>query len=413
MKKILFASTALVAAGLLTAGTASASDKIHINVGGFSRWWVVGAWNSNTYESANLRATPNVDVKGDNEIHFGGNTTLDNGMKVGVMITLEGGGHTDMTTDTIDKSFAWVDGNFGKFILGTDKAVNYLMAVTAPTVAGGTWDDGGIVTGGFALDQPSLRLAGGNTTRIATTNNATGLQYYTPNFHGFTLGLGYIPKGNEDNRGVYNLNGGSYSTADMPIQSTFGGGLLYADTFNGIGIKASANYSGSKLGKSTQGNSAADWFEQNYGANVTYAGITLGGSYRHQQANYVDGSTYDLSQARTTSGGGSMSNGDGYDVGVKYATGPYAVGFSYFHSAVNVCNLSSYCRSQGGISGQSKTNFYQLAGKYNLGPGVDIVTLADYGEFNDGAASTSTASATQDKLHNSGWVFTSGLFLAF
>ena len=44
MKKILFASTALVAVGM-TAGTAQASDPIKLQLGGFSKWWVVGAWN--------------------------------------------------------------------------------------------------------------------------------------------------------------------------------------------------------------------------------------------------------------------------------------------------------------------------------------------------------------------------------
>jgi len=123
MKKVLIASTALVAATVFSAGAASASEKIKLNLGGFSKWWVVGQWQDSKFESNNNGAGTqggynNVDVKGDNEVYFGGSTTLDNGLKVGIDIQLEAGGHTDQTTDTIDESYVYLEGGFGKFIVG-------------------------------------------------------------------------------------------------------------------------------------------------------------------------------------------------------------------------------------------------------------------------------------------------------
>ena len=102
MKKVLIASTALVAAGLMTAGTASASEKIKLNLGGFSKWWVVGAWQNASYKDAAVGGAQPVavDIKGDNEVYFGGSTTLDNGLKVGIDIQLEAGGHSDSRAST-------------------------------------------------------------------------------------------------------------------------------------------------------------------------------------------------------------------------------------------------------------------------------------------------------------------------
>lgn len=77
MKKILIASTALVAAGLMTTGTAAASEKIKLNLGGFSKWWVVGAWQDSDYEAVVDGASTNADVKGDNEIWFHPQQRLD------------------------------------------------------------------------------------------------------------------------------------------------------------------------------------------------------------------------------------------------------------------------------------------------------------------------------------------------
>ena len=419
MKKILFASTALVAAGLLTAGNASASSKIHLQLGGHSQWWVVGAWESNSFLSANNYAIPNVDVKGENAIDMSGSTTLDNGLKVGAKFEFRGGDISKTTTDTIDQSFAWVEGGFGKFLIGSDKSVNYQMGVTAP-VANGQWNEGGLLTGDFVLFKPGTDniMAGGNTTKIDTLDHATHIQYQTPSLYGFTLGLGYTPQYSEDNRNPINLNN-SYSLSGAgqevasnssagysePVQQSYEGNLLYVNSFNGIGVKADAGVLQAKLGR-VSGGGASSWLEQQYGAQLSYAGITIGGSYRHQMANYTETTSADLATLGgiTSASGGSMGRGSAYDAGVQYATGPYGVSFSYFHSAVSNCDLSNAC-SASHPSGNDVTKFYELAGKYNLGPGVDILTTAGYGEYNSALSGA--------KYSNSGWVAMSGLNLAF
>ncbi len=426
MKKILFASTALVAAGLLTAGNASASSKIHLQLGGHSQWWVVGAWESNSFLSANNYAIPNVDVKGENAIDMSGSTTLDNGLKVGAKFEFRGGDISKTTTDTIDQSFAWVEGGFGKFLIGSDKSVNYQMAVTAP-VANGQWNEGGLLTGDFVLFKPGTDniMAGGNTTKIDTLDHATHIQYQTPSLYGFTLGLGYTPQYSEDNRNPINLNNsfdvGTTTTANPsgtinasdatlgysePVQQSYEANLLYVNSFNGIGVKADAGVLQAKLGR-VSGGGASSWLEQQFGAQLSYAGITIGGSYRHQQANYTETTNTDLASlgALTSASSGSMGHGNAYDAGIQYATGPYGVSFSYYHSSVAACDMSSGCSATHPAGVNDVTKFYELAGKYNLGPGVDILTTAGYGEYN--------SVPNEAKYNNSGWVAMSGLSLAF
>jgi len=443
MKKILFASTALVAAGLLTTGSAEASEKIKLSLGGFSKWWVVGTWQDQGYQDAKTvnnalgggqgsLATgstiganyTNVDIKGDNEVWFGGSTTLDNGIKVGVDIHLEAGGHTDATTDTIDKSYVFVEGGFGKFIVGKQKNGTYLLHVTAPDAAG-NWNEGGIMTANYAIAKPTgvNLMAGGNTTAIRTTDNATSFTYVAPTFYGLTVGASFLPYGYEATRGVVDLNSIANVVAttgaavNAAVRQVYGAGALYANTFGAVGVKVSA---GAVYGDAAPG-TAVSWFEQAYGTQISYAGFTLGGSYRHQQANYKGGqgtTVTDLALAATTGatyqtdgGNGSLSNGGAFDVGLQYATGPYAISFAYFRSAVAHQILSTVTT---GGNGNDIAEFYQLSGKYALGAGVDILASAGYASYSSAVTKSSTTGISSgDTLHNSGWTVMSGISLAF
>ena len=80
MKKILFASSALVA--VAAAGTAQASEPIQLEVGGYMEQWA-GVADQDVGESKNA-------FQSDAEVHFSGKTTLDNGIEVGAKIELEG-----------------------------------------------------------------------------------------------------------------------------------------------------------------------------------------------------------------------------------------------------------------------------------------------------------------------------------
>lgn len=106
MKKILVASSALVAVAF--AGQASASEKIKLSVGGYTEQWIGAADQDSGKESYNA-------LQSDTEIHFKGSTTLDNGIEVGATIEFEAEGEANNNTD---EQYLYVNGGFGQIKLG-------------------------------------------------------------------------------------------------------------------------------------------------------------------------------------------------------------------------------------------------------------------------------------------------------
>ncbi|MEM1140839.1 MAG: porin, partial [Pseudomonadota bacterium] len=112
MKKILLGTSALVAAAALAA-PASAADKIKLKLGGY---WT-GAAAFVDLEEADVEN--DIVFGSDAEVHFGGKTTLDNGLQVGFKAELElaednAGGNSDI----IDEVYGEVKGGFGKIQFG-------------------------------------------------------------------------------------------------------------------------------------------------------------------------------------------------------------------------------------------------------------------------------------------------------
>jgi len=393
MKKVLIASTALVAAGLMTSGTANAAEKIKLNLGGYSKWWVVGAWQDSSFEAQTAvggsgTGYSNVDIKGDNEVFFGGSTKLDNGLEVGIDIQLEAGGGTETSTggDTIDESYIWISGGFGKVIVGTENNGVYLLHVMAPDAAG-NWGEGGVLAGvsanGAVVGPANVSgFAGGNGTAPRIDNDAEKITYVAPSFYGLTLGASYIPNaGTAANKGEDNL-------ATPSSDEVMGVGALYANTFGGVGVKLSTGYIWGSGGSVTNG----DFTQFTAGGQLSYAGFTVGGSYRRDMADDKGG----LGGAA----GGTAANVEGWDAGIQYATGPYAVSFSYFQSKAEGV-------ADNGVEDQ--ITIWQVSGKYNLSAGVDILATAGWAEFDDEGQKT----ATGDANHNEGWAVMTGLSLAF
>ncbi|WP_043742982.1 porin [Paramagnetospirillum magneticum] len=436
MKKILLTSTALVAAGMLSAGAASAAEKIKLNVGGYSKWWVVGAWQDKGFQngatgtiggSANGSTSSgsmrqNVDVKGDNEIWFSGSTALDNGLKVGVMVTLEAGGHSDTVTDNIDNSYAWIEGGFGKVLAGIHANGTALLHVQAPDAAG-NFTNGGMMMGNWAITKPAGVMGmnqrvgytvSSNTTAIISDDKAEKLTYVAPSFYGLTLGASYIP--NVVRSGATGLGQHGRGNGSDRL-GAWGGGALYTNTFGPVGVKASAGYVWVDL--TGTGGAEKALTQQAYGAQLSYAGFTLGGSVQRasddrKQGGVTSAVLSGTSQAGTYggkgTGGGQLDfGGTAYDVGLQYASGPYAVSFAYFHSSV--IGLSDTTLRNGK---DDTIDAYQVSGKYNLGPGVDVLASVGYIEYRDQRDGLAGASANQNNYYsNSGWTAMTGLSLSF
>ena len=115
MKNAVLGTTALVAVGALAAAPASAAEKIQLGVGGYMQSTY---FYQDSDEPAGTPSRISDKVTQEGEIFFTGTTTLDNGLKFGVNVQLE----AYTSTDQIDETYIFVEGSFGRVLLGSETA---------------------------------------------------------------------------------------------------------------------------------------------------------------------------------------------------------------------------------------------------------------------------------------------------
>lgn len=343
MKKILFGTTALLAAGAFVS-TAQASDPIKLKVGGYMEYYVVAADQDENYTANSVNT---VDVQSDAEVFFKGKTTLDNGMTVGADIQLEASSTAD--TDTIDEAYLYVSGKYGKLIVGAENSAAYLMNVSAPGVSP-------TGTVGKETDVDKYLLNGVAELEVIsnTLGDAPKLTYFTPKMYGLQAAVSYVPSGD--------TNGDE--TADNIARTSnwdeaWSFGLKYADKFEGVGIKASATY---ELIDDNSLTAVQDNEVQNIGAglNLSYMGATVGGGVRRFIAND--------DTARST------AEGTAWNAGVSYKEGPYGVSATYYTAKM---------QGTTGNNLEDELRMVQVAGTYKLGAGVLMFAEIAYSDSDD------------------------------
>lgn len=377
MKKILMGTSALALAGTIAGAGKAEAATWDLDWGGFYEA-AVAYRDSDAFSDDQ----DGVDVLTDQEIIFTPSIVLDNGLKFGVNIQLEGDSNTD--ADLIDEAFAFVEGSFGIVRIGSTDAAQAAMLGNAPDVS---WvgASSGSLAGFLGIDE----FAG--TYGQPGGGDAAKIIYFTPRFSGFQLGVSYAHDGSEDKQAPNGTGGrdsnnlfsvganyvnsfgafdialrAGYSTANVNGAAATAGtnGLAFVPGVPGttagsvVSFAPGAQPAGSTLiTAATAGTAAgADSDPSTYAVNlnVGYAGFTVGGSY----ANHDD----DL-------GGGH----DFYDLGVSYKTGPWGMSLQYSHGDADGSNDS--------------TDQYLGAVSYKLGPGVTAGAFAGYAEADRGTTS--------------------------
>lgn len=307
MKKILVASSALVAVGF--AGAAQASEPISLSVGGYMEQWAGVAGQDNAYESVNA-------FQSDTEVHFAGATTLDNGIEVGAKIEMEG---EEAAGAQVDEQYLYINGGFGQVKLGQEDGPSTDMVTVAPSTGPVNAQDGDL--GNWVNIQ-------GATANIYGYSDAKKVTYYTPVLAGFRAGVSYT----DDHLSEHN----DTSTAGDERYTL---GLEYIGDFDGVSVKVS----GIADGTGDEG--------ENYhiGANVGFGAFTVGGSYGEANSEY-DGAS------------DSATNSDrfGYDFGVGYSMDAATVTLTYFYSE----------DENGSATSEDTLSNLHLGLSYTLGAGV-------------------------------------------
>jgi len=371
MKKILLGSTALVAAGMLAgAGEAQAQGTpIAVTVGGYF-YNFVGWVDQDDRKGAGAIGKPaSVDQQNDGEIWFNIRGQLANGMVIGGRVELEA-----MTeSDQIDESYLFVEGGFGRFELGTINNVAYRMQYRGPNVASGFGhNEGNVVNWVVNSTRSPLFDSTLNITALRfVDNDSNKINYYTPRFAGFQFGLSYIPEASQDREAIVpNLSDG--------YNNGFAAGANYVQDFGTWRIAAALGY---MRWEAPDGSPNKDPYGYSAGLQLGFGGLTVGGSYaRIKNGRTAAGgcsSGAGTNSAGNSSGGataapGCAIDGDAWDVGVQYVSGPASVSLSY---------LQGNNKGTLGTSGEDKHWTVTLVGRYTLAPGIALMASLFYVDY--------------------------------
>jgi len=368
----LLATSALVAAGLWGAmDTASAqqakpgfpwaTSPISVVVGGYHAQIFGTASNKDNISTSTVHTNASFNKTGqhsDSEIFFGGRTTLANGISIGFDVQLEG----NTSSDTIDESYLFVDGAFGRLILGSENAADSIMHVGAPGVSAtaqisygstngpnvGNWIQRPTAVVAHLNSEPGCDAGAGNAMPVSNCDQQR-VTYFTPRVSGLQVGVSFTPNYStggglttsfEDTNGLANRR--------LERHNVWSGGLNYTNRFGDIGVQLSAGVSAiPSLQGATAGTvGAGKVTDASFGGTLEYGQYAIGGHYRRVNAE------------------NSVSDGSNWSVGARYTSGPVQLG---------IYHQQSEAEGTLTVVGKDKFSAQQLAGSYNLGPGIDLV----------------------------------------
>jgi len=458
MKKLLLGSTALVVGGLMAA-PAMAADPIKMGIGGYYTFYGL-AGNIDPTNAFNGTQTS---YKGfaftqEGEIHFIGQTKLDNGTSVGLTVELEAWNPSSATANAqIDEAFLFAFGDWGRVEVGSRDAASYRMYYGTPSALIGwgaiqhnhNWANASVIANNKAYGRTMA------TTITPTWQDVNRINYFTPRFAGLQIGVGYAPKLNivEQNTFIntgptgaagqcgYNnaTNINNCPTADYAWQDVFDVGANYLNKFGDFTVALYGAYAfasfvpgftpgigvgnlGSSANMITGANLTA-WKQWVVGAQFGFAGFTVGGAVGWDNnglgGNYFTGVDNDTRF---------------YTAGIMYETGPWQMSFMWAgfyntngNGSASVTAIAPGTNAQtfnisaaSGVPGVNSTAFngnpatsllfgsetinkWEIGANYALGPGIKVV----------GGAMLYQAGGPTNAVSGNSWVVLLGVDLRF
>ncbi len=347
MKSRFLGTTAIATSILLATSGAQAADKIEVGLGGYFNAFLVHAnQDDGTGEPGANRRDHMIAREG--EIFFKGKTTLDNGITIGVDVQLE----AETCGDQIDESFIYVQGGFGKLVVGADDPASDAMYFGTPQPIAGvgvaTPDDVFSALGNAVATPTSITSISGDSEKIT---------YFTPRLSGFQMGFSYTPENCEEANAPC---AGTYS--GMPLSNSAGQqseiievGANYIRKIGGVDMGLYAGIGRGDLELAAAG--VEDQDQWGLGVELGVGGFTIGADYRED-----DQGTSGANTDRTD-----------YSVGVTYALGSWTLGAAYAHGKVEA----------GAGLGEDETDGYQAGVVYDVGPGIVVTGGITYWDVQD------------------------------
>lgn len=425
MKKLLLGSTALVVGGVMAA-PAMAADPIKVGIGGYYTFYAIAGGIDSSYANNGSSAQyKGLNFQQEGEIHFIGQTKLDNGTSVGLTVELEGWNPSSSTANAqIDEAFLFAFGDWGRIEFGGRDPATYRMYYGTPSALIGfgaiqhntnfAWANQNVINNNKAWFHATT------TTNAGQFQDAQGINYFTPRFQGLQIGVGYRPKvnispqggtlagyavGPGGGAGVCGYNNPTTApncpTNDYSYQDVFDVGANYLNKFGDftVALYGAFMYASFVPGYApfagaanlATGANATSWKQWVVGAQFGFAGFTVGGAVGWD--NQGMGANYYTGQDNATRF---------YTAGIMYETGPWQLSFNWVGSYNNNGNGSQQCGAIAvgtvtctttlgtGVPGVNSTTFgngsnpanvlfgqesvnkFELGANYALGPGVKV-----------------------------------------
>ncbi len=342
MKKLML--SAAVAALALAAAPAMAQDEsgVKLNLGGHFKGYV----NYTNQDDVGANEIRSFDILRDTEVHFGGETTLDNGLTVGAQI--------EATADAgdafaLDETYAYFSGTWGRVNFGDEDGAAYLLQVAAPSADENIDGIRNFINplNGFAAIDYANDVAG----------DSDKITYLTPVFSGFQAGLSYTPEINPSSRG----NNGNSVSNNGGLEDVVEVAARYEGEFSGVGFAAGAGYTDGSQELDVVGQD--DFQEWNVGLDANIGAFGLGAVYTE---NNNSSDTEDTNET--------------WVVGADYTTGPYKIGASYLNNEED-------------LGADTETDRYAVGAQYSYGPGMSFRGTVSHTEV-DGTTDTDGTAVT-------------------
>ncbi len=354
MRKLLISTSAIALVGGIASQAAAADWDVRI--GGYMEQFV--AYADSDVSGFSGDSFGGIDSKQDSEIHFKPSITLDNGLKIGADIQLEG----FQNGDQIDESFLFIRGSFGEILLGSENSAGYKMTYAAPDVTFLNINSGShtsfIPFSGSVANNGTTLNVGDDLFRgtLGTTflendrnNDAQRITYFTPRFAGFQVGVSYARDANQDSNAQVNCNDATCNYFDV--------GANYLNSFGGFDLGVSGRW-GIGVNDVAGAQNPQIW---SAGLTMGFAGVTIGGSFAEQN--------------NSTSGD---DDGIAYDAGISYETGPWGFSFTYFHGE-NVDDENAAALT----GNDEEQDAFLLGASYKLAKGVKLNAFGAYVDFDE------------------------------
>lgn len=318
MIKNFLATTAVALLAFTSAPAFAQGDQSALSLGLGGYW--IGYVTYASQDTAAGSEERHIDILRDTEVHFKGETTLDNGLTVGVLIEAA----ADMGDSfALDTSTMYLSGSWGRLGFGGDDGAAFLLQVAAPS-ADANYDGLRQLIQGVNYGVAPAAFTGLSAMEWDYSQDVTStsdkVSYMSPVFNGFQAGVSYTPDvqatsytGNQEATAASrSLNGVNSDDVAGAYGASWDVAARYNGQFESVDLTLGGGYT--HVDHEEDAASEDDLTAWNLGAALKFGQFGLGVVYTEND-----------------NGTDPENETDILVLGVDYTSGPWVLGASWYN----------------------------------------------------------------------------------